>query len=64
LYAILLPPYVPHTPPISFFYIWSLEWRILRRREHKAPPYAVFSTPLLPRPSYAQVHYKYYMNKI
>jgi len=27
----------------------------VRLTEYKTPPYVVFSTPLLPRPSYAQI---------
>jgi hypothetical protein len=47
-------PHVPHAPPMSFNFIWSPELFLLRRTEHKAPRYVVFSTPLLPRPSYTQ----------
>jgi hypothetical protein len=41
-----LPPYVIHVPPISVFLIWSPDWHLVRRTEHKAPRYVVFSTPL------------------
>ena len=45
-------PYVLHSPPISFFLIWSSEWYVVRSTQHNAPRYEVFSTPLSPRPSY------------
>ena len=48
-------PYVLHALPISVFLIWSSEWYLVRNTEHKAPPYAVFSTPLLSHPSWAQI---------
>jgi len=41
-------PCVPHAPPISFS-IWSLKY-LVRSKDHKAPRYVVFPTPLLPRP--------------
>jgi hypothetical protein len=44
-----------HAPPISVFLTWSPEWYLVRSTEHKAPCYAVFSTPLLPRPSEVQI---------
>jgi hypothetical protein len=34
-------PYVPHSPPITFFLIW-----LVRSTDHKAPLYAFFSSPL------------------
>jgi hypothetical protein len=34
---------------------WSPEWYMVRSTEHKALCYAVFSTPLLPHPSWAQI---------
>ena len=46
LYAPLHTPYVLHTQPISFFFIWSYEC-LVRSTNHKAPCYVVFSTPLL-----------------
>jgi hypothetical protein len=49
------PPYVPHVLPISVILTWSPEWYLVRSTEHKALCYAVFSTPLLPHPSYAQI---------
>jgi hypothetical protein len=55
LYVPLLPPYVPHVLPISVFLTWSPEWCLVRSTEHKALCYAVFSTPLLPHPSWAQI---------
>jgi hypothetical protein len=36
LYAIFLSPYVPHEPPISFFFIWSPELYLVSSTEHKA----------------------------
>jgi hypothetical protein len=49
------PPYVPHVLPISVFLIWSFEKFLVRSTDHKVPRYAVFSTRLLPSPSYAQI---------
>jgi hypothetical protein len=49
------PPYVPHVLPILVFLTWSSEWYLVRSTEHKAPCYVVFSTPLLPYPSRAQI---------
>jgi len=47
-------PYVPHTPPISFFLIWSPEKYFVRNTEYKASSYVVFSTSPIPRPVWAQ----------
>jgi len=47
---------LPHTcymympVPISFFSNWSPEQHWVTRRDHEAPHYVVFSTPLSPRP--------------
>ena len=46
-----LPPYVPHAPPISFFWILSPALYWVRSTYHYAPHYVIFSTLLLPRPS-------------
>jgi hypothetical protein len=46
---------VPHVLPISVFLTSSPERYLVRSTEHKAPCYAVFSTPLLPHPSWAQI---------
>ena len=43
LYELLLPPYVPHAPPILYFMIWSPEYYLVRMRDHKVPRYAVCS---------------------
>jgi hypothetical protein len=43
-------PYVPHSPSVPFFFILSAQYNLVRSTDHKAPQYAVFSTPLLPRP--------------
>jgi len=43
------------SPAIAFFLIWSTEYYLVRSTYHKAPRYVVFSTPLSPRPSYAQI---------
>ena len=51
------PPYVLHSPPLSVFLIWSPEWYLVRSTEDKVPCYVVFSTPLLPRPSLAQIFF-------
>jgi hypothetical protein len=48
-------PYAPHVLPISVFLTWSPEWYLVRSTEHKSLCYAVFSTPLLPHPSRAQI---------
>ena len=49
------PPHVLYVLPISVFLIWSSEWYLVRSTEHKVPHYVVFSTPLSPRHSYAQI---------
>jgi hypothetical protein len=49
------PPYVPHVLPISVLLTWSPKWDLVSNTEHKAPCYVVFSTPLLPRPSWAHI---------
>ena len=51
-----LPPYVLQAPPISFFLIWSAEWHLARSTDHEALRYVIFSTPLLPIPSKAQIY--------
>jgi hypothetical protein len=57
LYAPLLSPFMLYVLPISVFFIWWPEWYLARSTEHNAPYYVVFSTPLLPRPSYAQISF-------
>ena len=47
-------PYALHALPIAVFLTWSSEY-LVRNREHKAPRYVVFSTPLLPHHSWAQI---------
>jgi len=47
-------PYMLHSPPISFS-ILSPEQYCVGSTDHEAPHYVVFSTPLLPRPSQAQI---------
>jgi len=54
MFAPLLSPHVLHAPPISFFSISSPERYLLRSTNHKAVNY-LFSIPLLPRPSLAQI---------
>jgi hypothetical protein len=44
---LLVSYYVPYSPPISFFLIWSPEQYLVRSTDHKAPCYVVFSTTLL-----------------
>ena len=44
-------PYAPHAQPISFISILSPTKYWVRSTSHLAPRYAVFSIPLLPRPS-------------
>jgi hypothetical protein len=38
-------PYVPHSPPIPFFLIWSPEEYLMRLTDHKVANYVVFSSP-------------------
>jgi hypothetical protein len=42
------PPHVLHTPPVSFFFIWSSKKHFMKSKGYKAPLYAVI-TPLPPR---------------
>jgi hypothetical protein len=49
------PPYVPHVLSISVFFTWSPEWYLVRSTQHKASCYVVFSTPLLPHPSWVKI---------
>jgi hypothetical protein len=42
-------------PTISFFSILSPTQYWARSTDHEAPHYEVFSTPLLPHPSFAQI---------
>jgi hypothetical protein len=44
-------PFVLCAPLISYLFIWLSEKYLIRRTDHWAPHYVVFSTPLLPRPS-------------
>ena len=44
-------PFVPHALPIAFSLISSARWHLVMNTYHKAPRYAVFSTPLLTCPS-------------
>ena len=55
LYTTPSPQYFLHAPPISFFSIWSPRQYWVRSTDHEAPHYVFFSTPLLPRPSWAQI---------
>jgi hypothetical protein len=44
-----------YTPvPVSFYSNWSPEQRWVRRTDHEAPHYVVFSTPLSPLPPRAK----------
>ena len=43
------PPYVLHSPPISFFSIWSAEQYLACRPNHEAHHHAPSSQPLLSR---------------
>ena len=55
LYTSSSPPYALHATPITFFWILS-PWKYrMSSTDRSAPHYAVSSTPLLPRPSYAQI---------
>ena len=49
------PPYLPPAPSTSFFSILSPEQYRVRSTDHEAPHYVVFSIPLVPRPSWAQI---------
>src|SRR5215510_9861441 len=49
------PPYAPHAPPISFVSILPPAQYWVRSTDHLAPHYVIFSIPLLPRPSWAQI---------
>jgi len=49
------PTYVLHAPLTSCFSIWSPKQCTVRSAHHQAPHYTLFSTPLLPRPSWAQI---------
>ena len=55
LLATVISPYVLHALPVSVFFTSSPKWYSVRSTEHKALCYVVFSTPLLPRPSWAQI---------
>ena len=55
LHTPLLSPYALHEQPISFFSIGSPEQYWVRSTYHWVPHYVVFSNPLFPRPSYAQI---------
>jgi len=48
-------PYALHVPPISFFFILSPAPYWVRSTDYSAHHYVIFSIPLLPRPSYAQI---------
>jgi hypothetical protein len=58
LHMPLLSPYVLHSPPISFFLIWSPEKYRVSSANHSAPQFVVYCTPLLPRSSQAQISSK------
>ena len=45
------PPYVPHVLAISFWLAVSPDQYVLKRKDHKAPHYAISRSPLLPLPS-------------
>jgi hypothetical protein len=46
---------VLHALPISVLFIWSTELFLVRGKQHEAPCYVIFSTPLLPHSSQAQI---------
>ena len=48
-------PYMLDALPNSVFLIWSPELYLVRSTNHKASHYVVFSSPLLPRPSWTQI---------
>jgi len=47
-------PYALYASPVSLFSIWSPGQQWMSSTDHKAA-HVVFSTPLLPRPSWAQI---------
>jgi hypothetical protein len=49
--------YMPHTPSISFFSIWSSKYYLVRSTHHKASLYVLFFMPLLCHPSLAHISY-------
>src|SRR5215469_3245722 len=49
------PQYAPHAPPISFFSILPPAQYWVSSKDPQAPHYVIFSIPLLPRPSWAQI---------
>ena len=49
------PPYELRAPSVSSFSISSFEQYLVSSRDHTAPLSVVFSTPLLPRPSWTQI---------
>jgi len=54
-YALFLSP-IRATFPVHLILLDLITWTIfVRSTDHKDPRYVVFSTPLLPRPSYAQI---------
>jgi len=53
LYTPLISPFVLHSPPTSFFSIWSPKHYWVRNTDHSAP--VVFSIPLFHSPSKAQI---------
>jgi hypothetical protein len=54
VYTPPLSPYVLHAVPTTVL-ILSPKWYLVRSTEQKAPCYVVFSTPLLPHPSWVQI---------
>ena len=49
------PSHMLHTPPISFISIWSPKQYWVSSTDHQVLHNAVYSTPLLPRHSWAQI---------
>ena len=57
LHAPLLTPCVLHALPISVVLISPHEWYLVWSKEHKSPCYVIFSTQILPLPSYAPISF-------
>ena len=55
LYTPFLSPMCATFPSTSLFSIWSPKWYLVRSWDHEALHYLVFSIPMLPHPSWAQI---------
>lgn len=59
MYVPFSSPCMPHATPISplIWFIWSPRWYLVNSTHHEAFQCAVFFSPPLPHPSYAQISY-------